>query len=80
MSTVSIPYLTHLPPPPLPPPPSLNTPKSNLKNQHIILYYNSSFTFIYRVMRLCLDLYCKNPHVLDPLRQFIILPSNKTIR
>ncbi|CAB3976767.1 Hypothetical predicted protein [Paramuricea clavata] len=31
-------------------------------------------------MRLCIDLYCKNPHVLDPLRNFIILPSNKTIR
>jgi len=31
-------------------------------------------------MRLCLDLYCKNPHVLDPLRQFLILPSNRTIR
>ncbi|KAL9980208.1 hypothetical protein ACROYT_G008763 [Oculina patagonica] len=33
-----------------------------------------------KIMRLCLDLYCKNPYVLDPLRQFIILPSNKTIR
>jgi len=30
-------------------------------------------------MRLCLDLYCKNPCVLDRLRQFLILPSNKTI-
>ncbi|KAL9977257.1 hypothetical protein ACROYT_G014639 [Oculina patagonica] len=33
-----------------------------------------------KIMRLCLDLYCKNPNVLVPLRQFIILPSNKTIR
>ncbi|KXJ22079.1 hypothetical protein AC249_AIPGENE3500 [Exaiptasia diaphana] len=33
-----------------------------------------------KIMRLCLDLYCKNPHVLDPLREFLILPSNKTIR
>ena len=42
---------------------------------------NVSLIFLkYRVMRLCLDLYCKNPHVLDPLRQFLVLPSNKTIR
>ena len=29
---------------------------------------------------MCLELYCKNPHVLDPLRKYLILPSNKTIR
>lgn len=34
----------------------------------------------YRVMWLCLELCCKNPHMLDPLRQFLTLPSNKTIR
>ena len=33
-----------------------------------------------RIIRLCIDLYCKNPHVLDPLRKFITLPSNRTIR
>ncbi|KAM7437563.1 hypothetical protein ABFA07_012832 [Porites harrisoni] len=33
-----------------------------------------------KIIRLCIDLYCKNPHVLDPLRKFIILPSNRTIR
>lgn len=33
-----------------------------------------------KVMRLCLELCCKNPHVLDPLCQFLTLPSNKTIR
>ncbi|XP_078384471.1 uncharacterized protein LOC144666905 [Oculina patagonica] len=33
-----------------------------------------------KIIRLCIDLYCKNPHVLDPLREFITLPSNRTIR
>lgn len=31
-------------------------------------------------MKLCVELYAKNPHVLDPLRKFIYLPSNRTIR
>ncbi|KAK3753776.1 hypothetical protein QZH41_014238 [Actinostola sp. cb2023] len=33
-----------------------------------------------QIIRLCLDLYCKNPHVLEPLRKFIRLPSDRTIR
>ncbi|XP_078384405.1 uncharacterized protein LOC144666868 isoform X1 [Oculina patagonica] len=33
-----------------------------------------------KIMRLCIELYCKNPRVLDPLREVLILPSNKTIR
>ena len=36
--------------------------------------------FVYRIVQLCIDLYCKNPHVLDSLRQFICLSSNRTIR
>lgn len=36
--------------------------------------------FLNRIIRLCIDLYCKNPHVPDPLRKFITLPSNRTIR
>ncbi|CAH3040132.1 unnamed protein product [Pocillopora meandrina] len=44
----------------------INTPKEIRQPQQII--------------RLYIDLYTKNPHVLDPLRQFIKLPSNKTIR
>lgn len=34
----------------------------------------------YRITQLCIQLYCKNPHVLDPFRTFIHLPSNRTIR
>ncbi|KAK3747781.1 hypothetical protein QZH41_010671, partial [Actinostola sp. cb2023] len=32
------------------------------------------------IMKLCVELYCKNPHVLDPLRKVICLSSNRTIR
>ena len=42
--------------------------------------YLKFFWLDYRIIRLYIDLYTKNPHVLDPLRQFIKLPSNKTIR
>ena len=38
------------------------------------------FIIVCRIIRLCIDLYCKNPHVLDPLRKVLILPSNRTIR
>ncbi|KAK3709452.1 hypothetical protein QZH41_017498, partial [Actinostola sp. cb2023] len=31
-------------------------------------------------MKLCVELYSKNPHVLDPLRKVLYLPSNRTIR
>ncbi|KAK3744013.1 hypothetical protein QZH41_004823 [Actinostola sp. cb2023] len=33
-----------------------------------------------RIMKLCIELYSKNPHVLDPLRKLLYLPSNRTIR
>ncbi|CAB4015801.1 Hypothetical predicted protein, partial [Paramuricea clavata] len=34
-----------------------------------------------RIVRLALDMYVKNPHVLDTLRQFVtVLPSNRLIR
>ncbi|CAB3995373.1 Hypothetical predicted protein [Paramuricea clavata] len=33
-----------------------------------------------RIVRLALDLYCKNPKALDTMREFIILPSNRLIR
>ncbi|KAK3746723.1 hypothetical protein QZH41_018762, partial [Actinostola sp. cb2023] len=42
--------------------------------------FKSDTDFERKIIKLCLDLYCKNPHVLDPLRQFINLPSNRTIR
>nr|XP_058940579.1 uncharacterized protein LOC131768892 [Pocillopora verrucosa] len=52
------------------------------KQQEKILQTGSKNGFRWhpKVMRLCLELCCKNPHVLDPLRQFLTLPSNKTIR
>lgn len=31
-------------------------------------------------MKLCIELYVKNPHVLDTLREVIYLPSNRAIR
>ena len=48
----------------------------------IVIFFFISISFCYsnRIKKLCLDLYCKNPHVLDPLRNFIKLPSHKTIR
>lgn len=33
-----------------------------------------------KIMKLCIELYVKNPHVLDSLWQVIYLPSNWTIR
>ena len=33
-----------------------------------------------RIVRLALDLYCKNPKALDTMREFIVLPSNRLIR
>ncbi|KAL9970357.1 hypothetical protein ACROYT_G022715 [Oculina patagonica] len=33
-----------------------------------------------RIMRLCIELYCKHPQVLDTLREVLYLPSNRTIR
>ncbi|KAK3738201.1 hypothetical protein QZH41_012782, partial [Actinostola sp. cb2023] len=33
-----------------------------------------------RIMKMCVEMYSKNPHVLDPLRKVIHLPSNRTIR
>ncbi|XP_031550385.1 uncharacterized protein LOC116287826, partial [Actinia tenebrosa] len=32
------------------------------------------------IIKLCIELYSKNPHVLDPLRKILYLPSNRTIR
>lgn len=54
----------------------LKTQKHWPKNEVIQIL----FVLDCRIIRLCIDLYCKNPHVLDPLTQFIKLPSNKTIR
>ncbi|XP_031555283.1 uncharacterized protein LOC116292160 [Actinia tenebrosa] len=33
-----------------------------------------------KIIKLCLELYCKNPHVLEPLRNVMHLPSNRSIR
>ncbi|XP_020911089.1 uncharacterized protein LOC110248873 [Exaiptasia diaphana] len=33
-----------------------------------------------RIMKMCIELYSKNPHVLDPIRKVLLLPSNRTIR
>ena len=41
---------------------------------------STSFCLILRIVRLALDLYCKNPKALDTMREFIILPSNRLIR
>lgn len=45
----------------------------------VVVKLGDFFAF-YRIMRLCIQLYCKNPHVIYPLRKFICLPSNGTIR
>lgn len=71
-------YQHPLPLPPLPQHTSTLLNSLSYICQYLMIYLH--VVFIYRIMRLCLDLYCKNPYVLDPLRQFIILPSNKTIR
>ena len=43
-------------------------------------YKSTLFCLILRIVRLALDLYCKNPKALDTVREFIILPSNRLIR
>ena len=42
--------------------------------------YLTVHSLIRRVVRLALDMYCKNPRVLDTIREFIVLPSNRLIR
>ena len=40
---------------------------------------NHARYFTFRIIRLCINMYCKNPLVLDPLRKFIVLRSNRMI-
>ena len=40
---------------------------------------NHARYFTFRIIRLCINMYCKNPHVLDPLRKLIVLRSNRMI-
>ena len=42
--------------------------------------YLTVHSLIRRIVRLVLDMYCKNPRVLDSIREFIVLPSNRLIR
>ena len=51
---------------------------------HLSLLKGSFIMYMFhvfgRIMKMCIELYVKNPHVLDSLRQVIYLPSNRTIR
>ncbi|KXJ08431.1 hypothetical protein AC249_AIPGENE28430 [Exaiptasia diaphana] len=54
--------------------------KQSRKNDRISTGGGTANKTNHSIMKMCIELYSKNPHVLDPIRKVLLLPSNRTIR